>query len=291
MRRRTPITTPTELRFSKVHGAGNDFVLLDLRDTPAPSAELCRALADRHTGVGCDLILGVAGPRTPQAVASYAIWTADGAPSQQCGNGARCVAAWAVREGLTAAPRFALDSPSGTHLVERLDEQDWYRVDMGPPRFSPGQVPLHGFTAEQDVYRVALEDGAEVAFCAVSMGNPHAVIEVDDVAAAPVGRVGAALQGSGVLPPTVNVGFVQVESRDRVLLRVHEYGAGETRSCGSGSCAAAAVLMRRGRVARSVSVLSPGGTLRISQPDPDGPMFLAGPTSLVYEGTFHHASL
>src|SRR5947207_15415765 len=130
-----------------MHGAGNDFVMLDLRTAEAPSPELCRALADRHTGVGCDLILGVKEPRSAHAVASFEIWTADGSASRQCGNGARCVAAWVLRAGLAQGSRFALDSPSGTHEVEVLGPQS-FSIAMGVPMFTPDRIPLFGFDQE-----------------------------------------------------------------------------------------------------------------------------------------------
>ncbi|MFG2263773.1 diaminopimelate epimerase [Streptomyces sp. NPDC048720] len=278
------------LDFTKMHGAGNDFVVLDLRDAEDPSPDLCRALADRHTGVGCDLILGVKEPRSAEAVASFDIWTADGSRSPQCGNGARCVAAWVVRAGLTRGPRFALDSPSGTHAVEMLDAHS-FRVALTVPRFAPESIPLSGFDSEKDLYEAVLDDGTHVTFAAVSLGNPHAVVEVDDVDDAPVARVGPAVQNSRFLLPTVNVGFVEVVSRDRIRLRVHEFGAGETLACGSGACAAAAVLMRRGRIDRTVAVELPGGTLHIGWPADEAEIVMTGPTAFAYEGKFPHASV
>ena len=273
-----------------MHGAGNDMIVLDLRDAQAPSAELCRALADRHTGVGGDMILGVKAPRSAEAVASYEIWTADGSPSKQCGNGARCIAAWVLRAGLAQGPRFALDSPSGTHEVEVLDGQS-FRIAMGVPQFAPERVPLVGFDSEQDQYEADLGDGLITRFAAVSMGNPHAVIEVDDIELAPVAQIGQALQKSGLFLPTVNVGFTEIVSRDRINLRVYEFGAGETLACGSGACAAAAVLMRQGRINRSVSVALPGGELHINWPDATEQITLGGPATFVFEGEFSYASL
>ncbi|KGM56426.1 diaminopimelate epimerase [Lysobacter arseniciresistens ZS79] len=270
------------LRFSKMHGAGNDFVVLDLRgNAPPPSPALCRALADRHTGVGCDQILTVGDPRAAGSVASYGIWNADGSPSGQCGNGARCIAAWLVRDGAATTPSFVIDSPAGTHAVER--DGDGYRVAMGVPEFEPARIPLHGFDDARDTYVVAAA-GAIVGFGAVSMGNPHAVIEVDDVATAAVEHQGRLLQRSDNFPESVNVGFAQVESRGRIRLRVYERGVGETRACGSGACAAAVVLMRRGRVDREVTVALPGGELRIAWPGDDAPVTMAGPASFVFEG-------
>jgi len=277
-----PSPVPT-LRFTKMHGAGNDFVMVDLRDGAAPpSPDLCRRLADRHSGAGCDQILTIERPRSADAVASYRIWNGDGSPSQQCGNGARCVAAWLVRDGATGGEAFLLDSPAGTHAVEPLGGHR-YRIAMGVPDFAPQAVPLSGFVAAQDEYGVDI-DGQAVRFGAVSMGNPHAVMEVPDVASAAVATLGPALQKSGALPQSGNIGFAEVVARDRIRLRVFERGVGETLACGSGACAAAAVLMRRGRIDRDVVVSLPGGDLRIAWPDDTAQITMAGPAAFVYEG-------
>jgi diaminopimelate epimerase len=273
------------LRFSKMHGAGNDFVVVDLRDGATTlDAALCRALGDRHMGVGCDQILTIEAPRSATAVASYRIWNSDGSNARQCGNGARCVAAWLLRDGTAHGDAFDVDSPVGVHHVTRLAD-DRFRIAMGVPRFAPQDVPLHGFDQAQDQYTLE-HDGATFTFGAVSMGNPHAVIEVADVASAPVESVGAMLQSQPAFPDSANVGFAQVESRSRVRLRVYERGAGETLACGSGACAAAAVLMKRGRVDREVTIALPGGELQIAWPRDDAPITMAGPTAFVFEGTF-----
>ncbi len=269
-------------KFSKMHGAGNDFVVLDLRESEEPSPELCRIFADRHTGVGCDLILGVDAPRSPDAVASYRIWTGDGEPSRQCGNGARCVAAWVRRAGIVLSNQFALDSPSGTHLVDVLPDAV-FRVSLGIPDFSPAQIPLVGFDTEQMLYETSL-DGAPCRFVAVSIGNPHAVIEVSNVDTAPVAKIGAALQGSHHLPHSVNVGFAEIVSRNQINLRVYENGAGETLACGSGACAAAAVFMRQKRIDREVSVVVPGGCLEIAWETNASEITITGPATFVFEG-------
>jgi len=271
------------LRFSKMHGAGNDFVVIDLRGgTPPPDAALCRALADRHAGVGCDQILTIEAPRTATAAASYRIWNADGSAAQQCGNGARCVAAWLRRDRSAGRHGFDLDSPAGVHAVEVLDEET-FRIAMGVPQFAPAAVPLRGFTEAQDQYALDI-DGASVRFGAASMGNPHALVEVDDIDAAPVATLGAALQRAPAFPQSVNVGFAQVEARDRIRLRVYERGVGETLACGSGACAAMAILVRRGRVDREVTVSLPGGDLRIAWPEDTAPILMAGPATFVFEG-------
>jgi len=275
------------LRFSKMHGAGNDFVVLDLRDgTPPPSPALCRALADRHTGVGCDQILTVEAPVAAGSLASYRIWNSDGSSSGQCGNGARCVAAWLVRAGATRESRFELDSPAGTHAVDALGDGR-YRIAMGVPRFEPLQVPMAGIAQAQACHETTLADGKRIRFGAVSMGNPHAVIEVDDVDAAPVARLGPALQALAVFPDSANVGFAQVLDRGRIRLRVYERGVGETLACGSGACAAVAVLVRGGRVDREVAVALPGGELRIAWPRDDAQVEMTGPTAFVFKGEWN----
>lgn len=279
------------LRFSKMHGAGNDFVVLDLRGgAPEPDAELCRALADRHFGVGCDQILTVEDPLSEGAVASYRIWNADGSGSQQCGNGARCIAAWLVRDGAAARARaedgsFAVDSPAGRHAVWALGDGG-YRIDMGRPDFEPARIPMRGYTAYQDQYVVDIHDTV-IGFGAVSMGNPHAVIEVDDVEAAPLDSIAPLLQSSNAFPESANVGFAQVIARDRIRLRVYERGVGETLACGSGACAAVAVLIRRGLVDRDVAVRLPGGELRIAWPDDAATLSMAGPAAFVFEGEWN----
>lgn len=277
------------LRFTKMHGAGNDFVVLDLRGgVPSPSPAMCLALADRRTGVGCDQILTIEPPRSAHAAASYRIWNADGSASQQCGNGARCIAAWMLRDSASRdaerclADHFELDSPAGTHAVDVIDLHH-FRIGMGLPEFVPARIPLHGFETGADQYLVEI-DGHAVRFGAVSMGNPHAVIEVDDISSAPVATVGPALQQHPAFPESVNVGFAQVLARDHIKLRVFERGVGETLACGSGACAAAAVLMKRGRIDRHVSVELPGGTLHIDWPDNDAQIAMSGPTAFVFEG-------
>ena len=277
------------LRFTKMHGAGNDFVVIDLRDGAAPpGADECRALADRHTGIGCDQILAIGPPRSARAVASYRMWNTDGSEAKQCGNGARCIAAWLLRDSAQRDPercladRFELDSPTGTHAVEVFDLHR-YRIAMGRPEFIPERIPLRGFAAAQDEYALVL-DGRSVQFGAVSMGNPHAVLEVDDVDSAPLATLGPVLQQHAAFPDSVNVGFAQVIARDRIRLRVYERGVGETLACGTGACAAAVVLMRRGRVDREVDVALPGGVLRIAWPQDAAEIAMTGPAAFVFEG-------
>jgi diaminopimelate epimerase len=283
------------MHFSKMHGAGNDFVVLDLRDGAPPSSSslelsrLSRVLADRHFGVGCDQILTIEPPRSGPAIASYRIWNADGSQAQQCGNGARCIAAWLVRDAAARGDSFTLDSPTGTHAVTRLPG-DRYAIAMGVPQFAPQVVPLLGYHEAQDEYALVLDgyplDGDTVHFGAASMGNPHALIEVNAIAMAPVATLGAALQADAAFPQSVNVGFAEIDARDRIRLRVYERGAGETLACGSGACAAAAILMRRGRVDREITVSLPGGDLQVAWADDNASIVMAGPATFVFEGEF-----
>ncbi|MBN8802202.1 MAG: diaminopimelate epimerase, partial [Stenotrophomonas acidaminiphila] len=269
------------LRFTKMHGAGNDFVVLDLRDgAPPPDADLAGRLADRHRGVGCDQILTIEPPRTAGSVAAYRIWNADGSTSQQCGNGARCVGAWLVRDGAAQGDEFLIDSPLRTHVVRRLDAGH-YAVAMGRPEFEPARIPLIGFPRAREEYVMPLQ-GENVRFGAVSMGNPHAVLEVGLIDAAPVERIGPLLQQHASFPESVNVGFAQVLGPGHVRLRVFERGVGETLACGSGACAAAAVLMQRGRLARDAVISLPGGDLRIQWPADDAQIVMSGPAAFVF---------
>jgi len=268
--------------FSKMHGAGNDFVLLDLRGGRAkPDTATVRAIADRHTGVGFDQLLAVTEPTRPGSAAGYRIWNSDGSAAQQCGNGARCVAAWLVREGGAKPPRFTLDSPAGPIEVECLPEGR-YALDMGRPDFLPAHIPLRA--AEERLKYDWREREATLRFGAASMGNPHALVEVDDVARAPVAAQAAMLQNSGLFPQGVNVGFAQLLSRGAIRLRVVERGVGETLACGSGACAAVAILARQGKVDRRVDVKLPGGTLTIDWPDDAASIRMAGPAAFVFEG-------
>ena len=270
------------LRFTKMHGAGNDFVVLDLRrGLPAADAALARALGDRHTGVGFDQLLTIEPSGRADCVAAYRIWNSDGSQASQCGNGARCIAAWLVRAGAAAPPRFRLDSPSGVVEVECLADGR-YAVDMGRPDFAPCAIPL-AVEHEQPSYELPV-GAALLRFGAASMGNPHALIEVADIARAAVAEVAPALQEAGYFPDGVNVGFAQVVSPREIHLRVHERGAGETLACGSGACAAVAVLVRQGRLERHVDVHLPGGTLVIDWPDDGAQVRMAGPAQFVFEG-------
>ncbi|MHA3019646.1 diaminopimelate epimerase [Mycobacterium sp. BMJ-28] len=274
------------MNFTKMQGAGNDFVVLDLDSQEPPSRDQCRAIADRATGIGCDLILGVSRPRTDEAVAQYEIWTADGENSSQCGNGARCVAAWIVRRGLTTETSFAIDSPVGTHQIQRLGATR-YQVSLGEPHFSPGGIGLRGETTEKEHYAATVAIGGvseELQYGAVSVGNPHVIIEYDSVADLPVNILGPTIQSLEMLPYGVIINFVQVLSESQLRLRVYEFGAGETRSCGTGAVATAVYMMRNGRVKSPVYVQMDGGELEVNWDGPGSPASLIGNAQFVFEG-------
>jgi diaminopimelate epimerase len=271
------------LRFTKMHGAGNDFLLLDCRGSaPLPDAEMARTLGDRHRGVGFDQLLTIEDSPDPASVARYRIWNTDGSSAQQCGNGARCVAAWLVRDGATGADaRFRLDSPAGPIDVTHAPDGS-FELQMGRPEFDPARIPFRA-DREQPEYELRTAAGMQ-RFGAASMGNPHAVVFVEDVARTDLATLGPALQACGEFPEGVNVGIAQVLAPDRIRLRVYERGAGETLACGSGACAAVAVGIRQGRLARRVSVELPGGTLQVAWPADDAPLTMAGPATFVFEG-------
>lgn len=273
------------LRFSKMHGAGNDFVVLDAREgLPEIVPDAIRWIADRRTGVGFDQLLTVEPARSEGSALYYGIWNTDGSPAGQCGNGARCVAAWALRAGFVVGPDFRMDSPSGAVDVQVHAAGD-IEVRLGVPDFRASALPALGVGAPDGVVEV---DGAVHAYRGVSMGNPHALIEVAEVASAPVARIGQALQADRRFPDSVNVGFAEVRDPRHVLLRVYERGVGETQACGSGACAAVAVLAAHGRVdaAAGVAVDLPGGRLQIRWPGPGEPVHMRGPAVFVFEGEF-----
>ena len=264
-----------------MHGAGNDFVLIDLRAAMPPDHESLRALADRHRGIGCDQVLGIVQSLRTDCVAGYTIWNADGSSAQQCGNGARCVAAWLLRDGTARGSQFRIDSPTGVVDVEAR-EDGTFALDLGVPEFAPTRIPLRGFDRAPE-YSLAI-DGERVRFGAVSMGNPHALVVVDAIAGAPVARIGSAMQTQHAFPDSVNVGFAQILSPTAIRLRVYERGVGETLACGSGACAAVAILVRQGRIDRQAQVDLPGGMLDISWPDDAAPVRMRGPAAFVFEG-------
>ncbi len=271
------------LRFSKMHGIGNDFVVLDCRQHPfALTAAQIHALADRHTGVGFDQLLSVEPPRDPACAFYYGIWNADGSPSGQCGNGVRCVAAWLHRAGaLAVGDDVRIESPSGPVTV-RLLGADQITVDMGEPVFEPARIPFATATAAKHYPIVVGGDTLQIGV--VSMGNPHAVVTVHDLADPALQRLGPLLSGHERFVQGANAGFVQRLDRGHLRLRVHERGAGWTLACGTGACAAMAVLHQRGDVNDTVMVELPGGSLRIDWAGPGHTLWMTGPAAFAFEG-------
>lgn len=272
------------IRFTKMHGAGNDFVILDRLDgAPFPDAALARKLADRHFGVGCDQIMVIDAASDAAHAFSYQILNADGTSAGQCGNGARCVAAYLrERHGLTDGA--LLDSPTGPIAVHFRDNGQ-VELALGVPRLEPAEIP---FLADQRASRYCLrvaDDAYEIG--AVSMGNPHAVIEVPDVAAAPVGQLGPLIEHHPRFPDRANVGFVERVNRSHIRLRVWERGVGETLACGSGACAAVVALRLVDAVDAGVAVDLPGGSLNVRWSGPGAPVYLSGPAITVFEGEFY----
>ena len=270
------------LRFSKMHGSGNDFVVLDCRQQPmALDPAQIRALGNRHTGVGFDQLISIEPAPDPTCAFAYGIWNTDGTRAGQCGNGVRCVAAWLHRAGaLALGATVNLASPSGAVIVRLLGTHE-VTVDMGAPIFAPARIP---FLADAMAPHYPIDVGGETLMIgAVSMGNPHAVLRVDDLADPRLEALGPLLSAHPRFPQHSNAGFVQVVDRGHVCLRVHERGAGWTLACGSGACAAVAVLQQRGDVDANVQVDLPGGALQIARSSA-GRVWMTGPAAFVFEG-------
>ncbi len=260
-----------KLAFTKMHGAGNDFVVIDATRQPFDlSAEQVKRIADRHFGVGCDQLLVVERPRSRDADFRYRIFNADGGEVEQCGNGARCFVKFVQAKGLTDKREIRVETLGG-EIVPRLEADGEVSVDMGAPRYEGEETLALG--------------GETVKVAIVSMGNPHAVQVVDDVASAPVAAQGPRLEQHARFPNRVNAGYLQVLDRHRIALRVWERGAGETLSCGTGACAAAVSGIVRGLLDSPVRVQTRGGTLTVSWAGGDNAVWMKGPAAAVFEGT------
>ena len=273
-----------KLRFTKMQGAGNDFVVIDAtRERFAPTPALLQRLTDRRFGVGCDQVLVIEAASTPEVDFDYRIFNADGSEVGQCGNGSRAFALYVAEHGLSDKRTLRVRTSTSVIELTRIAGGNLVRVDMGAPRFAPGQIPLKLAQAER--YRIAVPAFGSVEFGAVSMGNPHAVIAVDDVDSAPVEALGRALQASPEFPESVNVGFLQVLGRDAGRLRVYERGAGETLACGTGACAAAVVGRLWGLFDDAVTLKARGGDLRLEWAGgADDSVFMTGPAETVFTG-------
>ena len=271
-----------KLRFTKMQGLGNDFVVLDgiHQSVQLGTAEL-RRLADRRYGVGCDQVLVVERPTRAGVDFRYRIWNADGGEVEQCGNGARCFVKFVRDRGLTDKRRIVVETAGGIISPELVDAGE-VAVDMGVPRFAAADIP---FAGEGDAAVRTLDlDGEAIEVSLVSMGNPHAVQVVPDVARAPVATQGPRLERDPRFPERVNAGYMEVVDRATIRLRVWERGAGETPACGTGACAAVAAGVRRGLLGGRVRVETRGGALTVAWPGPGMPVTMTGPATTVYEG-------
>jgi diaminopimelate epimerase len=267
--------------FTKMHGLGNDFAVFDAPGAAPLDGTLIRRLSDRHTGIGFDQALVLEPPRRPDTAVFYRIFNADGVEVEQCGNGARCIAALLAARGLARSGTVTMDSPAGLIRARTL-EDGLVSVDMGPVRFEPRVLP---FESQAEAARYPLElDGGSVEIGAVSIGNPHAVLAVESVDTAPVERLGPAIERHPRFPKRVNAGFMQVMDRARIRLRVYERGAGETLACGTGACAAVAVGRRWGELDREVHVSVRGGELRVNWNGPGEHIWLTGPAEVSFAG-------
>lgn len=270
------------LRFTKMHGLGNDFVMIDAVSQRANvTPERARKLADRHFGVGCDQVLVVEPPQSTDADFRYRIFNSDGGEVENCGNGARCFAIYVRQRGLTTKKTIRVETCSGEMLLQVLPDNQ-VRVDMGVPELEPAKIP---FTAENRSTTYTLDvDNQPLLISAVSMGNPHAVTVVDNVSRHPVADLGPRIESHPRFPARVNAGFMEVVSTAEINLRVYERGAGETLACGTGACAAVVAGNLRGLLQPRVAVNLPGGQLIVEWEGEGKPVMMTGPATTVFHG-------
>ncbi len=270
------------LQFTKMHGLGNDFIVIDaINQDIHLSTEQIRFLADRHFGIGCDQLLFVERPSSPEVDFKYRIFNADGGEVEQCGNGARCFARFIRDKGLTHKDDIPVETKTGVIRL-KIEPDGEVTVNMGIPQFEPSAIP---FEAEQRANQYQLEvDGRIWLIGAVSMGNPHAVLHVTNVDSANVEELGPAIEAHLRFPRRVNVGFMEVVDRSRIRLRVFERGVGETLACGTGACAAMVIGRQQGLLDELVTVELAGGALTIRWPGEGEPVYMTGPATNVFEG-------
>ncbi|WP_205597757.1 diaminopimelate epimerase [Paraferrimonas sp. SM1919] len=270
------------IQFSKMHGLGNDFMVVDcVTQNVFFSPEQIRKLANRHLGVGFDQLLIIEPPYDPDLDFHYRIFNADGSEVEQCGNGARCFARFVRLKGLTNKTSIKVSTTKGK-MVLNLVQNDDVSVDMGVPNFEPKSLPFDAKKVEK-TYLIRTDDDT-LFVGAVSMGNPHCVMVVDNIETAEVARIGSAVERHERFAKGVNVGFMQVISRDRIKLRVFERGVGETQACGSGACAAVAIGQQQGLLDHKVTVELLGGALNIHWPGGKESLIMTGPATHVYDG-------
>jgi diaminopimelate epimerase len=270
------------INFTKMHGLGNDFMVIDAinQDINLSPAQI-KLMADRHFGIGFDQLLLVEKPVNDNANFKYRIFNADGSEVSQCGNGARCFARFVREKSLFNGDKITVDTNSG-QLVLNFTENDLVIVNMGIPKHAPIEIPLHA-DHEAQTYAVEIND-SKIEFGAVSMGNPHAVIRVENISEALVTDVGQLLESHALFPERANIGFMQVINRKHIKLRVYERGAAETLACGSGACAAVVVGFEQNLLDNKVTVDLPGGQLLISWAGRGTSVFMTGPATTVFDG-------
>ncbi len=276
---------PMRIEFLKMQGLGNDFLVFDAPPASAGAKldrEEFRKLADRHTGIGFDQALMLEAPRDPRARVFYRVFNSDGSEVEQCGNGARCIAALLYARMPALGRELTLESPGGS-VRAQVREDGLVSVDMGIPNFDPKALPMQA-DGEALTYSVQI-DGRAVDFGAVSMGNPHVVLRVADVDAAPVASLGPAIERAPRFPNRTNVGFLQILDRGHIRLRVFERGAGETQACGTGACAAVAIGRRWDLLDAEVAVDLKGGRASVSWEGPGKHLWLTGPATTVFTGS------
>ncbi len=270
------------LKFTKMHGTGNDFIVIDaINQQVELSTEQIRALADRHFGIGCDQLLLVERATSEQAAFRYRIFNADGGEVEQCGNGARCFARFVRENGLTDASTIPVETRGGL-ITLQIEADGMVSVDMGEPDFAPEALPFIVDSQSQSAELMVNDE--RYAIHTVSMGNPHAVLQVADIDQAPVATVGAAIESHERFPQRVNVGFMQIVDRQTIRLRVFERGAGETLACGTGACAAVAAGIQNGLLDSPVRVELRGGELHIAWSGAGNTLLMTGPAQTVFIG-------
>ncbi|WP_334058668.1 diaminopimelate epimerase [Alteromonas sp. S005] len=271
-----------QVQFSKMHGLGNDFMVIDnVTQNVFFSKEKIQQLANRNFGIGFDQLLMVEPPYDPEQDFHYRIFNADGSEVEQCGNGARCFARFVKQKGLINRNKIVVSTKAGK-MVLYLEKDGQVTVNMGKPEFEPANIPL---TANKQENTYILRVGERTLFIgSASMGNPHCVMEVDDVNTANVAEIGPLVEKHERFPEGVNAGFMQIINESHIKLRVFERGSGETLACGSGACAAVAIGQIQGKLSKDVRVDLPGGSLRIRWPGPDSVLKMTGPAEHVYDG-------
>lgn len=274
-----------QVRFTKMHGLGNDFMVIDaLSQRVKLTPKIVRKLSDRNLGIGFDQLLLVEPPSRPDMDFRYRIYNADGSEVEHCGNGARCFGRFVRDRRLTMKDEIRVETARGQAVIYLLKDRQ-VDVDMGAPELVPAEIP---FQAEQQAVTYPIDvDGHTLELSAVSMGNPHGVLVVDDVDAAPVETLGPALESHPRFPQKANIGFMQVVNRNEIRLRVYERGAGETLACGTGACAAVVAGRLRGLLDENVLVHLPGGELRIRWAGEGEAVRMIGPATTVFEGQIY----